>query len=539
VVREVMREVMQYLMRCLMRQVMQRGAGRALMIVALWMSASAHVGNPLVVHEGMAGPYGLRVLVRPPGVIPGLVEVIIRSTSPTTVPTSVSVRPALWRFGLKGAPPAEPAAPVAGEAGTFSTSVWIMAGGSYAFHILAAGPLGTGTFIVPVSSVATTASTLPQWLGGVLTALAALLVVGLISIVGAASREASLGPRGVAQPADQRRARKAMVVAAGVMTLMLTGGWQWWDAVDRDYRRQLDKPMAVETTVTSGDVRTLTVRVTDSSWTFVDPKQPGVRKQSGTPLMPDHGKLMHLFLIEAGAKGAIAHLHPLRKDLSTFTTSVPGIPAGTYWLFAEVVRESGFTVSMADTVEIPAGSATPNADGDDAWTALPSLISDASARLSDGGQMTVVVDGTPQVGSDVTITARLKNPDGTPAALLPWLGMSGHALVVRTDGRVFMHLHPMGTGSMAAQERLMRREAGDTITHGEQQPGGAATTMDGHVVDGHVMGGPAMATPTGEVRFPVAFPSAGAYRVLVQVRRASGLIETAAIDLVVPEQTAK
>ena len=46
-------------------------------IVAIWLTSSGHVGNTLVVQEGTAGPYALRVLVRPPGVIPGLVEVIV------------------------------------------------------------------------------------------------------------------------------------------------------------------------------------------------------------------------------------------------------------------------------------------------------------------------------------------------------------------------------------------------------------------------------------------------------------------------------
>jgi hypothetical protein len=180
---------------------------------------------------------------------------------------------------------------------------------------------------------------------------------------------------------------------------------------------------------------------------------------------------------------------------------------------------------MVDTIEVPAGSAAPNADGDDAWTAAPSLATNGTATLSDGGAMSVSVLGTPTVASDVTIVARITNPDGTPATLLPWLGMSGHAIVVRHDGKIFMHVHPMGTASMAAQDRLLRREAGDTVNHGEQQPrAAAAIAMPMH--DMH--------SATGEVRFPVAFPAAGAYRVLVQVRRASGQIETVAYDINVP-----
>ena len=180
---------------------------------------------------------------------------------------------------------------------------------------------------------------------------------------------------------------------------------------------------------------------------------------------------------------------------------------------------------MADTVDVPEGSSAPNVDGDDAWTPMPAMASPSPATFTDGAHMSITIDGTPAVARDVTIRARITNADGSPATLMPWLGMAGHAMVVRTDGKVFMHVHPMGTSSMAAQERLLRREAGDTVLHGEKQP--TAMEMPG------MAGMPAM-SPNGEVNFPVAFPSAGEYRVFVQVRRANGQIETAALDLVVP-----
>jgi hypothetical protein len=130
----------------------------------------------------------------------------------------------------------------------------------------------------------------------------------------------------------------------------------------------------------------------------------------------------------------------------------------------------------------------------------------------------------------VVITARLANADGSPMPLAPWLGMAGHAMLLRTDGGVFMHLHPMGTGSMAAQERLVRREAGDTTMHGEAQP------VAGMPAEAHAMHGAGVAPAAdGTVSFPVAIPSAGSYRIFVQVRRVGGGIETAALDVVVPE----
>ena len=86
---------------------------------------------------------------------------------------------------------------------------------------------------------------------------------------------------------------------------------------------------------------------------------------------------------------------------------------------------------------------------------------------------------------------------------------------------------------MAAQERLLRREAGDTANHGEAQP--TAMAMPGH--DMATMSTAPTVAATGDVSFPVAFPSAGSYRVFVQVRRAGHAIETAVLDVTVRDTT--
>jgi hypothetical protein len=254
--------------------------------------------------------------------------------------------------------------------------------------------------------------------------------------------------------------------------------------------------------------------------------------------MPDHGKLMHLFLVEAGGKGAVAHLHPVRKDERTFTTPLSAMRAGTYWLFADVVHESGATRTIVDTVTVTDGESAPNADGDDAWSLQPPTVSAAPAVLNDKATFAIALDRPATIGTDVVVTARLTNADGTPMPLAPWLGMAGHAMLLRTDGGVFMHLHPMGTGSMAAQERLVRREAGDTAMHGDQQPMAAMDAMPAGMHAMHTGGAAPVVAATGAVSFPVAFPSAGAYRVFVQVRRMSGVIETAVLDVTVPQPSA-
>src|SRR4029077_17229269 len=52
-----------------------------LLVLALLLAAAparAHVGNPNVFFDGDAGPYPVRVIVRPPAVIPGLAEITVR-----------------------------------------------------------------------------------------------------------------------------------------------------------------------------------------------------------------------------------------------------------------------------------------------------------------------------------------------------------------------------------------------------------------------------------------------------------------------------
>ena len=104
------------------------------------------------------------------------------------------------------------------------------------------------------------------------------------------------------------------------------------------------------------------------------------------------------------------------------------------------------------------------------------------------------------------------------------MGMFGHAVVRRSDGEVFAHLHPSGTISKAAQELFVRRErAGDASAFP------LPTTND-----------PAATTPTPpgnspgsaatEVAFPYAFPRPGDYRVWVQVRT-DGRVLTGVFDV--------
>jgi len=61
-------------------------------LAAIALITSAHVGSPDTYFEGAAGPYAVRVIVRSPGVVPGLAQITVRrlptwpSGSPETPP---------------------------------------------------------------------------------------------------------------------------------------------------------------------------------------------------------------------------------------------------------------------------------------------------------------------------------------------------------------------------------------------------------------------------------------------------------------------
>jgi hypothetical protein len=103
----------------------------------------------------------------------------------------------------------------------------------------------------------------------------------------------------------------------------------------------------------------------------------------------------------------------------------------------------------------------------------------------------------------------VRDAAGGPAALEPYMGMASHAVVLRDDGSVFVHLHPMGTVSMASLQRF------DAEAPGGQNP--------------HAMH---HETQDGRVSFPYAFPKSGPYRLWVQVKT-KGVVRTGVFDVLV------
>src|SRR5947208_13989729 len=91
--------------------------------------ARAHVGSPNVFFEGQAGPYPVRVIIRPPAVLPGTAQVDVRVG--VGVVTNVSVQALLWQTAHDAAPAPQVASAVAGETNLYNAALWLLWAGSY------------------------------------------------------------------------------------------------------------------------------------------------------------------------------------------------------------------------------------------------------------------------------------------------------------------------------------------------------------------------------------------------------------------------
>ena len=491
---------------------MTRPAAVLCALLAGWVLLSAHVGSPNIFFDGSAGPYPVRVVIRPPGVVPGQAEITVRALADGV--TGVSVQPVRWNLGVEGAPRPDAARPVEGHDGMWTAQLWFMEFGSYSVRVIVDGVEGEHIVIVPVPAMATQRLGMPVPLAVVLAGLGLLLLVGALTIVGAGVREAVLPPGAVPDAARVRRAWIARAVALPVLALALFGGSRWWDAENTAYLTNMYEPLQITSDVSTDSAGpALTLRITDPAWS----------EGRWSPFVPDHGKLMHMFLVRDDL-GAFAHVHPVRIDSSAFRQPMPPLPPGSYRLYADVVHESGFTQTLTDVVTVAEPLADAEGlDPDDSWLTDMPPADAGGVALADGSRMVWERPASPLIaGQELELRFTIDAPDGSPAHLEPYMGMLGHAAVTRDDGAVFVHLHPMGTVSMAAHQLFEQRARGDTVRDAR-----------GELV---LRAGPAHAAHAAGVTFPYEFPQAGRYRIWVQVKR-SGRVLTGVFDAEVAPAT--
>jgi hypothetical protein len=529
-----------------------------ILLLILWMKdGQAHVGSPDVAMEGVAGPYHLLVSIRPPDVIPGTAKVTVYLQYPADV--LITTQPVYYFSGRKGAPPAEVLQPVAGSPGAYTGIVWMMQNGSSSVLLHVKGSKGEGELVVPIVAISTAEKQLPAATSMSLVILGILLFVLMVTVIGASVGE-GITREGEALSLRRRRSRRvAFAMAALLTSLVVYGGNTWWGNWAKRYQHFMFKPMHADFRMNyeySRNTLETTIDTADNQ-----------RRASLSYLVPDHGKIMHLFLMRLPGLDIFAHVHPERKDTAHFIANLPPMPAGKYLAFADIVYSSGFTETIRDTLTVAKDIAavTEPHDPDDAYAyALPNNLMDnpyqndnnaivcgkpgKGVRMKDGSEM--VMEGGPAGGfeSGMLYTLRFAVYDSSrqPGKLEPYLGMQGHAVIVKNDGSTYIHIHPVGTYSLAARANLERRigspdkeynydnrvrfrDSVDQLIRtlkGMPEEERTAFLMRQMNMSPDTMGDMKM---DNSVTFPYTFPQPGLYRIWVQVKR-NGQVLTAAFD---------
>jgi hypothetical protein len=480
---------------------------RLLLIVVLFASAAhGHVGSPDVFYDGKAGPYRLFVTVRTPRMIPGVAQIEVRVLEGTVTGIDIVTLRVVGE-GSENAPPPDRMTVSSSDPQLFAGKLWLMESGSWQVRMDVSGVKGTAQMAVPVAAFAQRSLRMQRAMGAFLSILMLVLVFSAISIFGAAARESQLEPGAAPQSENQRKARMIMVGAAVAVAAILFLGNLWWDSkAQENSTNMIYRPPPMQASISGNQLQ---LKVGFSEW------HDRRKRMQLVDLVPDHGHLMHLFLLRLPEMDRFYHLHP---DMSadTFVHQLTSEAPGRYVLFADIVRESGFPDTMTTQIAVPDGaeSSTP-LTGDDSGASAP-ILSSTSPRsissLSDGCQVAWVGDTSLYATKPALLRFRIEDSRGNPIGdLQPYMGMAGHLVIVRRDLSVFSHIHPTGSVPMAAVALLEKKtpQAHESMVGMEQN----------------------QSIPP-EITFPYGFPQPGDYRLFLQVRR-GGQVQTAVFDVTV------
>src|SRR6266436_2053716 len=357
----------------------------------LGSGASAHVGSPDVYYQGMAGPYRLFVTVRAPQMIPGIAHIEAQVLDGRV--SDIQIVPLrIVGEGSEAAPPPDHMEQSKLDPQFFTGKLWLMESGSFQVRMEIDGAQGKAAMGVPVAAFAQRTLRMQKSTGAMLSALMVLLVLSFIAIVGAATRESQLEPGQAVPPGKRRRARIAMGVTAIVILAVLFLGNMWWTSVaNANVRDMVYKPPPMQVTVT-GDNQ-LTLKLGSSYWHELR------KAEQLDKIIPDHGHLMHLFLVRIPEMDRFYHLHPQETAAGTFAETLPAAPGGHYAVFADIVRESGFPDTMTAQLELPETSAKDAGKpltGDDSEVTAPAFSNsqvNSTAPLGKGEHVDWLTNG--------------------------------------------------------------------------------------------------------------------------------------------------
>ncbi len=494
---------------------------RALVSLALSVAscaiAQAHIGSPDIYLDGKAGPYQLFVTVRPPSVIPGIADLEVRSSTPGIASVHAVPMP-MAGPGATFAPVPDRLTVSKDDPQLFTGALWMMQPGSWQVRLRVEGSRGAGMISIPVPSAALVTKRMRLGLAALLSVLGLFLVGGMIAIAGASVREARLDPGVTPSPQRLQTGRFAMLVALAVMLGVLWFGNRWWNSEAQSYGQNIYKPIRMSATIVESQF--LSLKLDDPGW-LEGPGWKSIFTRSVDDFVPDHGHLMHLYLIHQPGLDVIYHLHPDLAAPGAFRLALPSMPQGAYNLYADIVHANGFPETLVSSIKLASDIHGHPLAGDDAKGSAPPWNQTANSSefsLPDGYRIEwLPVAGGLHAKQPVLFRFRLKKPDGSaPEDMSLYMGMLGHAAFIKTDGTVFAHVHPNGSVSMAALMLAGQQNAADGGMQGmDMGPGGESSPALSNVVT-----------------IPYGFPSSGRYRIVIQMKHGT-TVETGIFDAMV------
>ena len=461
------------------------------------------IGHNNVVYEGKAGEIPIRVFVKLPGVVPGLADVSIKVFSDDI--HKVTIQPNKKDKDRKSkSPPPDIAEPIKGEKNLFSTQLWLMDYGSYSLDIR----LYQGQIVhrasIPVNSTSSRILEMNRGTSILLSALLALLFFGAINIIRIAYKDSTQPPGDHPDRGKITKSYIVTVLSLIILSTIIFGGKNWWDKIDTAYQNNIFQTLENKIEILdNGKEKFMSIEIVDELW----------KQNRMSDIIPDHGKIMHIYLISDDYE-SIAHLHPSRtENTDIFIVKMPPVNFGKYYLFMDVTHETGFSHTMTnkiiyngENVDFRNSIENIERDIDDSW-----ILNSNENRITWKDKKYSY-----KSGDNIDLDFQVMR-DGQPAVLEPYISMGGHAALLKKDQTVFVHIHPIGTISMASQEMFQENYIQSIVDQEDICFFGFINDSTDNYFNN--------TSPNGEVSFPaINLENTGEYGLWVQVKSAGEVI---------------
>lgn len=418
-----------------------------------------HIGIENAYFEGNIGPYASRIIIEPPGIVPGLAT--IRVFSIDNKIKKVMVRPNHYDASIKDTLSTfllnpEEANKSDAIDNLFYSELWLMAYGAYGIEIFLDGDEGEAKITIPVNSLSFKLIEMSFFMKIILFSLLLLLYFGAINIVSIAYSHSTLDADQKLTMHKKNKIIFIRIFATVIITFFIYLGYNWWLSIEKQFIDRLYKPYATVSKV-SGNTLNLKIESPsiESSWIDIQ----GTIREHGK-IITEHKKWSHIYIFDKEKSKYMAHLHPMLVDDYEFESCLPPMDAGEYLLYADVIHEDGYSHSISSNFHINSSIDNKNynsglCDKDNSYAKLEETNNNFTIKWSNKKD-------TYNTNDDINFQFKILNGSEL-VELDTYVSMGSHAVILNAEEEFYMHLHPLGSISMSAQKKFMGDESDSFI----------------------------------------------------------------------------